>query len=117
MIQTYQGYFVDDGQFIADGTSVRLPTRRRAVVNIFEDDIADSDVALVDSAREQKIARIQDALAKAQAAEDELSEEDWEEFKNLRLNNDKKAIHDIEYASLNNTGFWDNPDDEVWDKV
>ena len=84
VVQTYQAYFVDDGQFIADDTSVRLPTRRRAVVNIFEDEIADSDVALVDSAREERIKAIQEILAAAGAAEDELTEEDWEEFKNLR---------------------------------
>ncbi|MCL2278342.1 MAG: hypothetical protein FWC20_02915 [Oscillospiraceae bacterium] len=84
MIQTYQGYFVDDGQFIADGTSVRLPTGRRAIINILEEEIADSDVALVDSAREQRIEAIQEILAAAGAAEDELTEEDWEEFKNLR---------------------------------
>lgn len=35
----------------------------------------------------------------------------------LRLKNDKTAIQDIATASLSSTGFWDNPDDEVWDNV
>ena len=35
----------------------------------------------------------------------------------LRLKNDKSAILDIENASLSSTGFWDNPDDEVWGNV
>jgi hypothetical protein len=35
----------------------------------------------------------------------------------LRLKNDKAVLQDLEAASLSSTGFWDNPDDEVWDNV
>ncbi|MCL1806085.1 MAG: DUF2281 domain-containing protein [Oscillospiraceae bacterium] len=35
----------------------------------------------------------------------------------LSMKNDKRAIRDIESASLSSTGFWDNNDDEVWDNV
>ena len=35
----------------------------------------------------------------------------------LKLKNDKSIIHDIETASISSTGFWDNPDDEVWNHV
>jgi len=35
----------------------------------------------------------------------------------LRLKNDKSLIQDFVNASMSSTGFWDNPDDEVWDNV
>ena len=50
-IQTYQGYFTEDGRFVHDGINIQLPTRRRAIVNVFLDETADevtpqSDIAL-----------------------------------------------------------------------
>ena len=30
---------------------------------------------------------------------------------------DRSEIHDFVDASMSSTGFWDNPDDEVWDEV
>ena len=30
---------------------------------------------------------------------------------------DKAVIRDIGTASMSSTGFWDNPDDEIWDNV
>ena len=38
MVQTYQGYFQEDGRFIPDGVMVKMPTRRRAIVNIFNEE-------------------------------------------------------------------------------
>ena len=35
MIHTYQGYFTEDSRFVPDGINVKLPTGRRAIVNIF----------------------------------------------------------------------------------
>ncbi|MCL2792091.1 MAG: hypothetical protein FWD87_03295 [Spirochaetaceae bacterium] len=35
----------------------------------------------------------------------------------LKLKNDKMVIQDIAAASMSSIGFWDNPDDEVWDNV
>ena len=35
----------------------------------------------------------------------------------LKLKNDKEATKDLMAASMSSTGFWDNPDDEVWDNV
>ena len=35
----------------------------------------------------------------------------------LRHKNGKSVIKDIRDASMSSTGFWDNPDDEVWDNV
>ena len=39
MIQTYQGYFQEDGRFIADNMIVRIPPHRRVILNIMEDKI------------------------------------------------------------------------------
>ena len=41
MVQTYQGYFTEDGRFVHDGINIKLPTRRRAIVNVFLDETAD----------------------------------------------------------------------------
>jgi len=35
----------------------------------------------------------------------------------LRMKHEKSTIQDILEASLSSVGFWDNPDDEVWDHV
>ena len=35
----------------------------------------------------------------------------------LKLKSDKETINDLVAASMSSTGFWDNPDDEVWDNV
>ena len=39
IIRTYQGYFLEDGQFITYGLLVKLPTKRRTMVNILNDDV------------------------------------------------------------------------------
>jgi hypothetical protein len=35
----------------------------------------------------------------------------------LRVKSDRNIIKDLVSASESSTGFWDNPDDEVWDYV
>ena len=35
----------------------------------------------------------------------------------LKMKNDNSVIMDVEEASMSSVGFWDNPDDEVWDHV
>ena len=39
MIQAYQGYFQEDVQFIADKSIVRIPTKRRVIINILDESI------------------------------------------------------------------------------
>jgi len=38
MVQTYQGYFEDDGRFVPEGVLVKLPIGKRAIVNVFDED-------------------------------------------------------------------------------
>ena len=35
----------------------------------------------------------------------------------LKLKNDRETTKDLIAASASSIGFWDNPDDEVWDNV
>ena len=39
MVKTYKGYFAEDGRFVSDGAMVKLPVQRRAVVNVFDDEV------------------------------------------------------------------------------
>ncbi len=43
----------------------------------------------------------------------------WEfiTFQKYSMDHDKSIIRDLERASLSSMGFWDNPDDEVWNNV
>ena len=38
MLQAYQGYIQGDGRFVADNPSVKLPTKRKAIVTILNDE-------------------------------------------------------------------------------
>ena len=42
MVQTYQGYFLEDGRLMSNGSPIRLPIKRRAIVNILEDEIGET---------------------------------------------------------------------------
>ena len=85
MVQTYQGYFQDDGRFIPDGISVKVPTRRRAIVNVL-DEVVKDDTGVSQKEREiqSRVARIDLILSAALDAEDEMTEEEWDEMLNLR---------------------------------
>ena len=54
MVQTYQGYFTEDGRFVHDGINIKLPTRRRAIVNVFLDETADGVTPQPDIALQKK---------------------------------------------------------------
>jgi len=86
MIQTYQGYFQEDGRFIPDGILVKLPTRRRAIVNVFDDVVAgDNTHPQTDAALQDRVERIRLILAAALEAEDDVMTEDaWAEMLTLR---------------------------------
>ena len=77
MIQTYQGYFGEDGRFIQDGLLAKLPTGRRAIVNILDD-----EVAAKPAINKEETLRL--LFAEAESAEGNLTNEDWTEFENLR---------------------------------
>ena len=85
MVQTYQGYFQDDGRFIPDGVSVKVPTRRRAIVNVLDEIIEyDTDVSQKERDIQDRVDRIDLILAAALDAEDEMTEEEWDEMLSLR---------------------------------
>jgi hypothetical protein len=42
---------------------------------------------------------------------------DFQKFSLGWLEHDQESIRDLVAASESSTGFWDNPDDEVWDHV
>jgi hypothetical protein len=79
MVQTYQGYFLEDGRFISDASTIRIPARRRAIVNVLVDET-------VDNARQQRTDILDKIMEKALKAENTgiLTSEDWEEFENIR---------------------------------
>ena len=87
MVKTYKGYFTEDGRFIPDGAKVKLPVRRRAVVNVFDEAVIDNEVTqdgdkIYLQDRIEKIALI---LASALAAEDDvMTDDDWDEMLTLR---------------------------------
>jgi hypothetical protein len=88
MIQTYQGYFVEDGRFVPDGLPAKIPTKRRAIVNILDDEVSDANDMDVTQNRadvRQKAAKIKKILMDALASEDNgLTDAEWDETSNLR---------------------------------
>lgn len=81
MIQTYQGYFQEDGRFISDSLSIQIPTRRRAIVNILDDEVA--AISKTDS-QQLKENALRQIFLDAEKVEDALTSEEWAEFENLR---------------------------------
>ncbi len=77
LIQTYQGYFAEDGRFIPDSLLAKIPIRRRAIVNVLDDEI-------VQPRQQTKTATIKGIIARALKAEDTLADSDWDEIANSR---------------------------------
>ena len=85
MVQTYQGYFTEDGRFVPDGVFVKLPTRRRAIVNVFVEETADGILTEADRELQDRIQKISLIIKAASDAEnDTLSDDDWGEMLTLR---------------------------------
>ena len=42
MSQTYQGYFLLDGRFVADDQEITIPAMRRVIVNILDDELIET---------------------------------------------------------------------------
>lgn len=85
--QTYQGYFLEDGSFLVDGLPVRLPSKRRTVVEVFEDvEISETRaISQVETENHEKVTFVKKIIEEARAAEhDTLTESDWLEMANLR---------------------------------
>jgi hypothetical protein len=43
MLQAYQGYFREDVWFHADNRDVKIPTNKRVIINILDDDMVDAN--------------------------------------------------------------------------
>ena len=98
MIRTYQGYFREDGRFITDGLLVKLPTKRRAIVNILDDDVVEArDTVQQETTNHQKAVIIKAILDSALAAEASvLSEADWSEMADLRSQTNAGLLRVVE---------------------
>jgi hypothetical protein len=84
MIQTYQGYFGDDGRFVPDGIVMKIPVGRRAIVNILDDEVVKPKKQTVN---QQQAAAVKKFLSDIAAISDEdnvLTDTDWDEMANLR---------------------------------
>ena len=82
MVQTFQGYFLEDGRFVPDGRLVKLPAMRRAIVNILEDVVGGERS---NDQHQVKLDRIKMIIADAAKIEyDILTDDDWDEMRNLR---------------------------------
>ena len=53
VIQAYQGYFREEVRFVADNSVVRIPAKKRVIVNVLDDEIVD-DARAVDKAEIEK---------------------------------------------------------------
>jgi len=73
MVQTYQGYFTEDGRFVHDGINIKLPTRRRAIVNVFLDETADDVISQpdIELQKKERLAWLEEFWKLASEASDE----------------------------------------------
>ena len=85
MIQTYEGYFLEDGSFVPNGVRVKLPTRRRTIVNVFVEEVADYEDLQTATSLQDRIDRISLILKTASETEnDSMTDDDWDEMLTLR---------------------------------
>jgi len=85
MVQTYQCYFIEDGSFIHDGINVKLPTRRRTIVNVLDEEVEENtETSQADNSIKDRVERIEMILAASAEAEDDMTDEEWDEMLLLR---------------------------------
>jgi len=86
MVQTYQGYFQEDGQFVSGNTLIKLPVLRRTIVNVLVDE-PEREIDSIDNSHQKRVDLILSIITRAQAIEnDGMSDEDWDELINIRNN-------------------------------
>jgi len=83
MVQTYQGYFQEDGQFISGNTLIKLPTLRRTIVNVLDEE-PDVEQEQKKEINQQRVMQILNIINQAREVENELTDEDWDELANIR---------------------------------
>lgn len=73
-MQAYEGHF-ENGQFYAAGRIMRIPERRRAIVNILEDEITKAKTK--SQLQGEALDRLLEAL---DAVDDEPFDKEWDEI-------------------------------------
>jgi len=85
MVQTYQGYFLDDGRFVPDDLFIKPPAMRRVIVNVLDEEVEDNtDVSHSNLKARDMVERIEMILAAALDAKDDMTDEEWDEMLRLR---------------------------------
>ena len=84
MIQTYQGYFGDDGRFVSDSIVINIPTRRRAIVNIFDEEVVEPKKKTVNERQAAAVNKFLTDIAAISDDDNVLTDADWDELSNLR---------------------------------
>jgi hypothetical protein len=83
MVQTYQGYFLEDGRLMTNGSPIRLPIRRRVIVNILEDEMGETKVQ---SKAEKQNQSLKQFFAAIDAVEGEpITDNDLADFEKNRV--------------------------------
>jgi len=85
MIQTYQGQFLDDVSFFVEGRLVKLPTKKRIIINVLDDEAPNQENVYNIKSGHQRVTTIKELLGKAGKMEnDTLTDDDWDEMANIR---------------------------------
>ena len=83
MIQTFQGYFLEDGHFVSDNTKVKLPTLKRTIINVLNDEIT----TFYNEIHDKQASAVIKFLEDIDALKDEdniMTDNDWDELANTR---------------------------------
>ena len=81
LIQTYQGYFQEDGRFIPDNPLTKVPPRRRTIINVLEEEITD-----VKTRSQAQLEAFERFVAANQAIDDEPLDAEFDAIINQRFN-------------------------------
>ena len=83
MVQTYQGYFQEDGQFVSGNTLIKLPTLRRTIVNVLDEE-PEVEQEQKNEINQQRVMRILNIINQAREVENDMTDENWDELANIR---------------------------------
>jgi len=81
--KTYQGYILEDGRFLVDGLPIKLASRRRAVVEVFDE----AEVEVLDEAHSRQVVAVKKFLrdiAELKEEDNVMTDADWDELDSLR---------------------------------
>jgi len=82
MIKTYEGYFQEDGQFVADSQIIQLPIRRKIIVNILEEDVIEE----FNAKQKKQLTAIERLIAANNEIDDEPLDHELDAILNNRVN-------------------------------